>query len=104
MPICELLTLQPAAQNSQVVRWDQMDSGLSASSIPVSGSPVIYQNTSGGPGCVLVSGGTVTTINWSRDNSTYYLVGLLAGMFHVSAGDYIKVNYVIGPTMTFVPF
>lgn len=103
-PNCELLALQPAAIATQVPRWDQMTSGTAPSGITVGGSPFTYQNTSGLCGCVIISGGTVTTISWSRDGAIFFLVGLLAGQFHLSPGDFLRVVYILAPTMTFFPF
>ena len=59
MPICEVLAIQPASQSNQIPQFSQIDSGLSPNAITVGGSPFTYQNTSGNPGCVIVSGGTM---------------------------------------------
>lgn len=81
-----------------------MASAILPSNIPVGGSPFTYQNPLSRPVNILVSGGTVTTISWSRDNSNYFLIGLLAGQFQLSPGDYLRVVYITPPTMTLVPF
>jgi hypothetical protein len=78
-------------------------SGLSASAITVTSSPFTYTNSASRSGLVIVSGGTVTTISLIR-NSVSFLVGLLAGTFHLAPGDKLAVVYVVAPTMTFVPF
>lgn len=78
-------------------------SGSAASSITVGASAFTYQNTSGATECVLVSSGTVTTIEISRDGSTFFLVGLIGGQFHLSPGDKLRVTYAIAPTMTRMP-
>jgi hypothetical protein len=104
LPICELLSLSDAASPFQIPRWDQICSGLSPSNIPVGASPFTYQNPITGPANVLISGGTVTSISYSRDGSTFFLVGLLAGQVHLSTGDFVRIVYVLAPTMTLIPF
>lgn len=104
LPNCELLSIQDAAAFPQVMRWGQASSGVAPSNIPVGASPFTYQNVLSNPVSVMISGGTVTTISYSRDNVTYFLAGLLAGMFHLSPGDFLKVVYVLVPNMTLIPF
>lgn len=79
-------------------------SEVAESNIPVGASPFLYQNVTQRPCTVLISGGTVTTISFSRDGVTFYLVGVLAGSFHLSPGDFLRVVYILAPTMTLVPF
>ena len=69
-------------------------------SITPGASPYAY--TALANGSVIVSGGTVTVVEYGRAAS-FYLVGLIAGTFRVLAGDKIRVTYAIAPTMTFVP-
>jgi hypothetical protein len=69
----------------------------------VSGSPYTYQNTTGQAVMVIVQGGTVLTIQYSIDGATWLTVGLLAGMFFVRPGDYLRANYVLAPTVTVIP-
>jgi hypothetical protein len=73
----------------------------SAISVPASGTA--YQNTTAYPASVIVSGGTVSLIEFSRDGSTFYDVGAISGMFTLSPNDYLRVTYSSLPTMTFVP-
>lgn len=54
-------------------------------------------------GSMIVSGGTVTLIEFSRDGTTYYDVGVTAGMFALNASDRLRVTYAVTPDMTFVP-
>lgn len=69
----------------------------------VGGSPYIYQNTSGGRQLVVVSGGTVTTIEFSRDGVTYDNVNLLSGEFYLNPGDRIRITYLLAPTAAIYP-
>lgn len=103
MPVNELLAPDAAILPCQVPQFDQLQSGAAAAPISVGGSPFTYTNSSGGPGCVIVSGGTVTTIEWRRAGA-FFVVGLLAGMYYVAAGDQLRVTYVLVPNMTFLPF
>ena len=66
-------------------------------------SPYTYQNTSGRSGDIIVAGGTVSDIAFSRDNATFYGVGAVSGVFPLSAYDFLRVTYVVAPTMTFIP-
>jgi hypothetical protein len=66
-------------------------------------SPYTYQNTSGHPGDMIVSGGAVSDIAFSRDNATFYGAGVVSGVFPLSAYDFLRVTYTVAPTMTFIP-
>jgi len=72
-------------------------------SITVGASPFVYQNTDPYPEDIIISGGTVSSIAWSRDGSTYYNLGLTSGRFHLEPGEYLQVTYTAAPTMTKVP-
>lgn len=76
---------------------------LLPSSVTPGASPYTYQNTSGRPGDIIVSGGTVSAIAFSRDNATFYGVGAVSGVFPLSAYDFLRVTYTVAPTMTFIP-
>jgi len=71
--------------------------------ITVGASPYTYQNTNTYPADVIVSGGTVSAIAFSRDNATFYTVGLTSGIFALSQYDFLRVTYTVAPTMTLVP-
>ena len=74
------------------------------SSISVGSSPFNYQNASSTyDESVIVKGGTVSKIEFSRDNSTFYDVGVTAGMFTLNPADSLKVSYSVAPTMTSIP-
>lgn len=82
------------------IDWDLAVESL-PSNIVIGASPFTYQNTANLPVDVLVSGGTVSAIAFSRDNVTYYTVGT-TGQFHLEPGDYLKITYTVAPTMTLV--
>jgi len=69
----------------------------------VSGSPYTLSNTYGQAVMVAVSGGTVLTIQYSVDGTNFILVGLLAGLFFLRPGDYLRVTYLLTPTITVIP-
>lgn len=66
-------------------------------------SPYAYQNTGTTPQDVIVSGGTVSAIDFSRTGGTYYTTGQTAGMFRLEPWDFLKVTYSVAPTMTAIP-
>lgn len=100
--IADVTSIATSIANSVID--SMLESGIGPSAITVGGSPFTYQNPLNRPVSVMVSGGTVTTISISRDGTNFFLVGLLAGMFHLSAGDYLRVVYILAPTMTLIPF
>jgi hypothetical protein len=66
-------------------------------------SPWTFQSPFGGDVRLLVSGGTVSSIQFSRDNVTYYPVGVTAGQITLSQNDFLKITYTVVPTVTAVP-
>jgi hypothetical protein len=68
--------------------------------ITVTASPYSYQNTSNGVQSVIVSGGTVSLIEYTRDNATFFTVGVIAGAFDLNPLDRLRVTYAVLPTMT----
>lgn len=79
--------------------------GFSAapSSITATASPYTYQNTSGAAEDIMVTGGTVTAVDFSRDGATWYSTGLVVVTVRLSPGDKIKITYTLAPTITKVP-
>src|SRR5262249_11300732 len=61
-------------------------------------SPFVYQALYAGT--VVISGGTVSAVEWSRDGSTYYAV---TGAVPVSRLDRVRVTYSAVPNMEFFP-
>ena len=72
------------------------------SNITVTASPFDYQNTGLYDADVIINGGTVTQIEFSRDNSTFYPIGTTQGMVRLSPNDRVVVTYSSAPTMTLV--
>ena len=73
------------------------------SNISVTASPFTYQNTTAYDGDVIISGGTVGNIEFTRDNTNFYTTGLLTGVLQLSPNDRVRVTYTVAPTMTLVP-
>ncbi len=83
--------------------YQQSNSAALPYAVTVGTSPFVYQNTNKYPIDVIIRGGTVTTIEFSRDNVTYYNIGLLSGSFGLSPNDRIRITYTLQPTVTGVP-
>jgi hypothetical protein len=77
--------------------------GLAPSAITVTASPFTYINQTGVTADVIVSGGTVSQIEFSRDGATFFGVGVTSGMLMLSPYDRLRVTYSAAPTMTLVP-
>lgn len=68
-------------------------------SVTVAASPFTY--TAPRAGSVIVSGGTVSQIQFTRAAS--YVTGATAGVIPVGSGDQLTITYSVKPTITFVP-
>lgn len=72
------------------------------SAITVSSSNFTY--TAPSNGWVIVNGGTVTQVAFSRDSgNTFLTTGATNGVFPVAQNDQLKVASSANPTMTMVP-
>lgn len=72
-----------------------------AQSITVGASPFNY--TGVGDGLLVVSGGSVSLITYSRNGSAIAL-GLISGTIPILKGDVVAVTWLVSaPTMTFIP-
>ncbi len=69
--------------------------------ITVGASPFVYQYTGAGNASIVVNGGGVTLVEFSRDGTTWYQVGGAGAinMYHLSQGDYLRVTYGALPVM-----
>lgn len=65
-------------------------------------SPYTWQFSYAGRGALIVQGGTVSKIEFSRDGTTFIDTGAVAGMMAVSQGDYLRITYTVAPTLTLV--
>lgn len=71
------------------------------SAVTPTGSPFTY--SAAVKGSLIVQGGTVSQIAFTRDGVTTHNVGATSGMFPMNAADRIIVTYTIAPNITFVP-
>jgi len=69
--------------------------------VTLTGSPFSFLAPS--KGFVIVQGGTVTIIQFSRNGTTNYNVGITQGIVPVSANDRVLIYYTATPNFTFVP-
>lgn len=69
------------------------------SSVTLGATPYSYTAPSGG--WVIVRGGTVSAIQYTRSITT--LTGLTSGIFPVGQGDILTITYTVLPTVTFFP-
>lgn len=76
-----------------------------ASSQPVVGaSAYVYTNNTGYSQLLLVSGGTVTLIEHSRNGTDYFAIGtLIGGEFILTPGEKLRITYAVVPTVTVFP-
>lgn len=81
---------------------DEGNSFVDASSIAPTGSPFAYTNSNAYEEDVIISGGTVTQIDFIRQGNNYVL-GITSGMVRLSGADAVEVTYAVAPTMTKVP-
>jgi len=66
-------------------------------------SPYTYINDTGAPVDVMISGGGISKLQFTRNGSSFYSTGSFYGMFTLSPWDAVKVTYVAAPTMVVVP-
>src|SRR5712671_6278941 len=93
-------TVQPSPVETQTINLHSLGPrGV----ITVGASPCSIQNSMNTRVMVLVSIGTVTLIEFSRDGVTFDAVGLIAGQFHLNPGDWLKITHVVAPTVVFYP-
>ena len=50
-----------------------------------------------------ISGGTVTTIEFSRDGTNWYDAGITEGFVQMDERDQLRVTYAVAPDITFFP-
>ena len=78
-------------------RWVQ------PTAITLGASPYTYQNTTGASVDVIVSGGGVKKLQFTRNGSTLYDSGSFYGLFQLSPYDQLKITYATAPTVTLIP-
>lgn len=92
-----------ALDKTQIPNLSNYGAAVSNPATPATG--VAWQNTNTYPVEVIFSGGTITNIQFSRDNVTYYNVtGSTNGAsLRLAPGDWVKPTYSVTPNMVVVP-
>jgi len=72
-------------------------------SVSPGASPFTWQNPENVRVQMFVSLGTVTTIEFSPDNVTYINCGLVAGTLILNPRQYLRITYVVAPTLNYIP-
>jgi hypothetical protein len=68
--------------------------------ITVGASPFVYRAVAGRCEKVIITGGTVSNIEYSCDGTNYDSVGTSTGRdIDIWPGDYVRVTYSAAPTM-----
>lgn len=80
--------------------WKGKPPASEGSVIPTS-SPFTY--TAQTKGFLIVQGGTVSLVQFSRNGTTNYSTGQTQGTFPLSQGDSLIVTYSVTPILTWVP-
>lgn len=74
-------------------------------SITFNGSPTAFQNMTSTRIMVLINGGSISLIEFSRDNVIYDAVGgLLSGDFFLNPGDWLRITYALSPSGIYYAF
>jgi len=69
--------------------------------ITLTGSPFTYKNATTGVQQILISGGTVSAVQFSRDGTNFYTGN--SNLVVLSPGDSVKITYSAAPTVYKVP-
>lgn len=103
-------TYQTPLVNGRVTQssWYRFWQGIFTGAAPGAESPVTpgaspYTYTAPFRGFLIVQGGTVSLIEFSRGGTTYRNVGVTAGAIPANSQDLIRITYTVAPTLTFVP-
>ena len=68
--------------------------------VPLTGSPLVYSNTTQRPVDVMISGGGMIKVEFQRGTGTKYNTGSYYGMFGLSPGDALTMTYIGTPIIT----
>jgi len=68
--------------------------------VVLTGSPLVYSNTTSRPIDILISGGGVVSVEFQRGSGPKYNTGSYYGMFALSPNDALTIKYVGTPTIT----
>lgn len=101
----EVQTTQgPVTSKDWYFFWAGLFQGLAPAiekAVALTASPFTYAATA--KGSLIVSGGTVSLIQFTRNGTTLYNTGQVSGMFTLNAADRLIITYTVAPTIIFVP-
>jgi hypothetical protein len=80
--------------------WSGAPTGNVSVVTPIN-APFTYAAPVGGT--LIVNGGSVSQVRYSRDGANFYVTGQTQGMFPLSQGDQVVITYSVPPTLTFAP-
>lgn len=70
----------------------------------VGASPYTYQNNGDFDISAIVSGGTVSSVEFSRDGTSFFTVSSATNAsVLLNPGDYVRITYTVLPTLTLIP-
>jgi hypothetical protein len=101
--LASVTTVVNTQSNVSDLRITGNSPSIAQAAITVTASPFTYTNTNGQNAHVLISGGTVSAVEYSKDGATFITIGALGGMWTVYPNDRIRVTYTVAPTMTVIP-
>lgn len=92
-----------AASGIRTVR-QRRNYASATSGYTVAASPFIYRNKTSYDADIIVTGGTVSDVSFSRDGTNYFSIASATNArILLSPYDYVKITYTVAPTMTIVP-
>ena len=102
---------QVTIANSMIAAWNrgqavQQTAGGSSfiQTRPAPTSAAFVQNTSAFPIEVFITGGTVTSVNFSRDGiNNIQVSGATPAQVRLNSGDWYAVTYTVAPTINVIP-
>jgi hypothetical protein len=100
----EPLTTKGATTRGWFSFWAGLFSGQPTgpvSQLTLQPSPWTY--VASAAGSLLISGGSVTQVKFSRDGANFYVTGATAGLFPLAQGDTLQITYTGTPQVLFVP-
>jgi hypothetical protein len=104
-PFNEILTDDRKFVSRGWIAWFTSITGGGKITQPTVGSsPFTYQNTTNLRQQIVLTGGTVSAVQFSRDNSNFYTLTATSGVpVTLLSKDFLKITHTGAPTMTVIP-
>lgn len=98
------LTARGITESSWYRFWAGLFNGLApAAEVPVTVGSSPFDYSPSVKGFAILTGGTVTLVEFSRDGTNFYDYGTTDGQFILNAKDTIRITHAGAPDMLFVP-